>query len=52
MNANYHTHCTYCDGKDPLEAFVAEAERLHFGQLGFSSHAPVPFENEFGITYH
>ena len=49
MNANYHTHCTYCDGKDPLEAFVAEAERLHFSQLGFSSHAPVPFENEFGI---
>lgn len=49
MNANYHTHCTYCDGKDPLSAFVAAAENLHFNQLGFSSHAPVPFENDFGI---
>lgn len=49
MNANYHTHCTYCDGKDPLPAFVAAAEALHFDQLGFSSHAPVPFENNFGI---
>ena len=49
MNANYHTHCTYCDGKDPLSAFVTAAENLHFNQLGFSSHAPVPFENDFGI---
>lgn len=48
-NTNYHTHCTYCDGKDPLAAFVTEAEHLHFNQLGFSSHAPVPFENDFGI---
>ena len=49
MNANYHTHCTYCDGKDPLSVFVPAAENLHFNQLGFSSHAPVPFENDFGI---
>jgi len=49
MTTNYHTHCTYCDGKDPLSAFVTAAENLHFTQLGFSSHAPVPFENDFGI---
>ena len=49
MTANYHTHCTYCDGKDPMSAFVTEAEKLGYTQLGFSSHAPVPFENKFGI---
>lgn len=48
-NANYHTHSLYCDGKEPLPAYVARAEALHFEQLGFSSHAPVPFENNFGI---
>ncbi len=49
MNANYHAHCTFCDGKDPLSAYIPAAENLHFNQLGFSSHAPVPFENDFGI---
>lgn len=47
---NYHTHSTYCDGKEPLPAYVAAAESRNFAQLGFSSHAPVPFENDFGIT--
>ncbi|MBR4787233.1 MAG: histidinol-phosphatase [Bacteroidales bacterium] len=48
--ANYHTHSLYCDGKEPLESYVRAAETRHFEQLGFSSHAPVPFENDFGIT--
>ena len=48
--ANYHTHSLYCDGKEPLDAYVRAAEARHFVQLGFSSHAPVPFENDFGIT--
>nr|MCR4738533.1 PHP domain-containing protein [Bacteroidales bacterium] len=48
--ANYHTHSLYCDGKEPLAAYVAAAEERQFVQLGFSSHAPVPFENDFGIT--
>lgn len=33
-----------------MQAFVAAAEKLNYLQLGFSSHAPVPFENDFGIT--
>ena len=49
LNTNYHTHSLYCDGKEPLSAFVTAAEKLHYTQLGFSSHAPVPFENDFGI---
>jgi len=49
MKANFHTHCTYCDGKDPMEKFVATARALNFAQLGFSSHAPIPGENDFAI---
>lgn len=48
--ANYHTHSLYCDGKSTLEEHVREAEKQHLLQLGFSSHAPVPFENSFAIT--
>lgn len=50
MNTNYHTHSLYCDGKDPLPAYVKTAEALHFTQLGFSSHAYVP-NTDFGISY-
>src|SRR5574344_154644 len=49
MRCNYHTHSTYCDGKSPLSDFVTEAQKTNYQQLGFSSHAPVPFENDFGI---
>lgn len=49
MKCNYHTHCTYCDGKEPIEAFVKQANAIALDQLGFSSHAPVPNENDFAI---
>ncbi|MDR1345632.1 MAG: histidinol-phosphatase [Bacteroidales bacterium] len=49
MKANFHTHSTYCDGKDPQALFVAKAKELGFARLGFSSHAPVPGENDFAI---
>lgn len=48
--ANYHTHSLYCDGKSTLEEQVREAEKQGLRQLGFSSHAPVPFENNFAIS--
>jgi histidinol-phosphatase (PHP family) len=47
---NYHTHCHYCDGKEPPEQYVLEALDQGFQSLGFSSHAPVPFENKFSIA--
>ncbi len=46
---NHHTHSRYCDGKEPPEAYIREALRQGFHTLGFSSHAPVPFENTFAI---
>lgn len=46
---NLHTHCHYCDGSSEPEEYIREALRLGFDTLGFSSHAPVPFENRFAI---
>ena len=43
MWSNFHTHSTYCDGKASLSANV-EAGRHQLRSLGFSSHAPVPFD--------
>ena len=49
MLCNYHTHSTFCDGKEPISSFVKRATELRFDHLGFSSHAPVPQENNFAI---
>ncbi len=46
---NLHTHTNFCDGATEPEAYILEAIRLGFHTLGFSSHAPVPFENRFAI---
>lgn len=40
---NYHSHCSFCDGKAPLEDFILEAIRQGFTSYGISSHAPLPF---------
>jgi histidinol-phosphatase (PHP family) len=44
MWSNFHTHSTYCDGKSSLAECVAKARSENMISLGFSSHAPVPFE--------
>jgi histidinol-phosphatase (PHP family) len=44
MWLNFHTHSTYCDGKSTLEEIVEIAQSLQVGWLGFSSHAPLPFD--------
>ena len=32
---NYHSHCSFCDGKAPMEDFVVEpAKAVGFGPLG------------------
>ncbi len=43
MWSNFHTHSTYCDGKASLIDNV-EAGRRMVHWLGFSSHAPIPFD--------
>ncbi len=49
IRSNYHTHSYFCDGKEAPEEYVKKALELDFSALGFSSHAPVPFENNYSI---
>ncbi|MDG3085695.1 histidinol-phosphatase [Vibrio hannami] len=46
---NYHTHCHFCDGKGSPDEMLARARELGFKAIGFSSHAPLPFENDFTL---
>ena len=46
---NYHSHTSFCDGKAPMEAFIAEAVRQGFTSYGVSSHAPLPFRTRWTI---
>ncbi len=46
---NYHTHCELCDGeKLPLD-YTQRAIELGMAGLGFSSHAPVPFDSDWNM---
>ena len=42
MKANFHTHTTWCDGKDTPRAVAESATAKGFDCLGFSSHAMLP----------
>lgn len=46
---NLHTHTHFCDGSDEPEAYVKAAIKQNFSSLGFSGHAPMPFENKYAI---
>lgn len=46
---NYHSHCSFCDGKAPLEDFVRSAIAAGFTAYGVSSHAPLPFETRWTL---
>lgn len=43
MWSNFHTHSHYCDGKGTMREYWEQAVKLGMRQLGFSSHAPLPF---------
>ena len=42
VKANYHTHSTWCDGKDSPRKVVEAAIEKGFDEIGFSSHAMLP----------
>ena len=44
MWANFHSHSKYCDGKGELREYLESAKKNNVFSIGFSSHAPVPFE--------
>lgn len=47
MLANHHTHCEFCDGRISAAEMAEAAYAAGFSILGFSSHAPLPFETEW-----
>jgi len=47
MWTNYHSHCTFCDGRGHMEAFIKYAIAKGIAKYGFSSHAPIPFETHW-----
>lgn len=44
MLANYHTHTTFCDGKNTPEEIVLSAIDCGFSAIGFSGHGYTPFD--------
>ncbi|MFN8345683.1 MAG: histidinol-phosphatase [Spirosomataceae bacterium] len=49
MLTNYHSHSHYCDGKGSPEEQVQGAIAQGLRAFGFSSHCPVPFENQWSM---
>ena len=47
MLSNYHTHTTFCDGKNTAEEIVLYAIEKGFSSIGFSGHGYTPFD----LTY-
>ena len=48
--SNYHSHCTFCDGRSNPEDFVRFAVAKGFRAYGFSSHSPLPFETNWNMS--
>ncbi|MBR5280195.1 MAG: histidinol-phosphatase [Clostridia bacterium] len=44
MIANFHTHTTFCDGKNTPEEIVIHAINKGFDAIGFSGHGYTPFD--------
>lgn len=49
MLTNYHTHCEFCDGKATAAVMARTAREQGFAILGFSSHAPLPFDTRWNL---
>ena len=50
MLYNYHTHTTYCDGKNTPDEMIQKAIELGFDELGFSGHSYTEFDLEPCMT--
>ena len=48
--SNYHTHSTFCDGRDTPEETVLEAIRLGCPEIGFSGHSYTPFDLSYCMS--
>lgn len=50
MISNFHSHCTFCDGRSYPEDFVKSAVSKKMRAYGFSSHSPLPFETFWNMS--
>ena len=48
--SNYHTHTSYCDGRDTPEELILEAIRLGCPAIGFTGHSYTPFDLSYCMT--
>ncbi|MCC8094893.1 MAG: histidinol-phosphatase [Tannerellaceae bacterium] len=48
--SNYHSHCTFCNGRSGPEDFIKFALAKGFRAYGFSSHASLPFETFWNMS--
>ncbi|MDR1747312.1 MAG: histidinol-phosphatase [Tannerella sp.] len=47
--SNFHSHCTFCDGRSHPEDFIKFAIAQNFRAYGFSSHSPLPFATSWNM---
>lgn len=50
IKSNFHTHSTYCDGKNTLREMVEAAVEKGFEAIGFSGHSYTPFDEEVSMS--
>lgn len=50
MKTNFHTHCTFCDGRNTAQEMAEAALSKGFSILGFSSHSMYPFASTWHIA--
>ena len=48
--ANYHTHTTYCDGKNTPRELVEKALELSLDEIGFSGHSYISFDTSYCMS--
>lgn len=49
LHSNFHIHSTFCDGKNTLEEMVQAAIDAGLTDIGFTSHQPLPYPNDFAM---
>ena len=47
---SYHTHTTFCDGRNTPEEMVQEAVRLGCSAIGFTGHSYTPFDESYCMS--
>lgn len=50
MQQSLHNHTTFCDGKNTAQEMVEAAIAKNLKSIGISSHAPLPYENDYCMS--